>query len=133
MTVNAVADERTLREIYLASFETAVKEAKPWSVMSAYNRVNGEFCSENHHLLREILREEWGYEGVVISDWGAVNNQAKGIEEGFDLRILWRGRHVLNCFRFPQSGGCIVTFRQWPRFSGAIAPYGALSLQTNAP
>lgn len=91
MTVNAVADERTLREIYLASFETAVKEAKPWSVMSAYNRVNGEFCSENHHLLREILREEWGYEGVVISDWGAVNNQAKGIEEGFDLRMPCAG------------------------------------------
>jgi len=73
LTVDAVVDERALREIYLASFETAIKEAKPWTIMTAYNQVNGEHCSENHHLLKEILRDEWGYEGVVTSDWGAAN------------------------------------------------------------
>ena len=91
MSVNAVVDERALREIYLASFEAAVKEAKPWTVMSAYNQVNGEFCSESHHLIKEILRDEWGYEGVVASDWGAANDQAKGIAEGFDLRMPYAG------------------------------------------
>lgn len=91
MSVNEIVDERTLREIYLASFEAAVREAKPWTIMSAYNRVNGEFCSENHHLLREILREEWGYEGVVVSDWGAANDQARGMQEGFDLRMPYSG------------------------------------------
>ena len=87
MSVDAVVDERTLREIYLAAFETAVKEAKPWTIMGAYNKVNGSFCCENHHLLHEILRDEWGYEGVVMSDWGAVNDHVSGIPEGFDLRM----------------------------------------------
>lgn len=87
MSVNAVVDERTLREIYLASFEAVVKEAKPWTVMAAYNRVNGEFCCENHHLIHDVLRKDWGYEGVVVSDWGATNDQVKGIKEGFDLRM----------------------------------------------
>lgn len=91
MTMDAVVDERTLREIYLASFEAAVKEAKPWTIMAAYNKVNGEYCCENHHLIREILRDEWGYEGVVVSDWGATNNQVKGITEGFDLRMPYAG------------------------------------------
>lgn len=91
MTVDAVIDERTLREIYLASFEAAVKEAKPWTIMAAYNKINGEYCCENHHLLKEILRDEWGYEGVVVSDWSAANDQPKGMEEGFDLRMPYAG------------------------------------------
>ena len=74
MSVDAVVDERTLREIYLASFEYAVKEGEPWTVMAAYNRVNGDFCSENSRLLTEILREEWGFAGVVVSDWGLSMN-----------------------------------------------------------
>lgn len=92
MTVDARADERTLREIYLASFEAAVKEAKPWTVMAAYNKVNGEFCCENHHIVKEILRDEWGYKGVLVSDWGAANDQVKGISEGFDLRMPYAGK-----------------------------------------
>ncbi len=91
MNVDAVVDERTLREIYLASFETAVREAKPWTIMAAYNKVNGEYCCENHHLLKEILRDEWGYEGVVVSDWSATNDHPKGMEEGFDLRMPYAG------------------------------------------
>lgn len=91
MTVDAVVDERALREIYLASFETAVREAKPWTIMAAYNKVNGQYCCENHHLLREILRDEWGYEGVVVSDWGATNDPVEGMPEGFDLRMPYAG------------------------------------------
>lgn len=87
MSVDAVVDERTLREIYLASFEYAVKEGEPWTVMAAYNKVNGEFCSENTRLLTEILREEWKFDGVVVSDWGAVNERAHGIAAGLDLEM----------------------------------------------
>ena len=79
MSLNAVVDERTLREIYLASFEGAVKQSQPWTVMCAYNRVNGTYCSENEYLLTSILKKEWGLEGFVVSDWGAVNERAKGL------------------------------------------------------
>jgi len=92
LTVNAVVNERTLREIYLASFERAVKEGKPWAVMAAYNKVNGEYCSENKYILSDVLRSEWGFEGIVISDWGAVNDRVKGwmylIEWDLDVHPL---------------------------------------------
>lgn len=87
MTVDVLVDERTLREIYLASFEDAVKEAQPWTVMCAYNKVNGEFASESNYLLNDILRDEWGFEGFVVSDWGAVNERAAGLEHGLDLEM----------------------------------------------
>ncbi len=86
-SVNAVIDERTLREIYLSSFEEAVKVAKPWMIMSAYNKLNGDYCSENKHLLTEVLRDAWGYEGVVVSDWGAANEPVDGIKFGLDIRM----------------------------------------------
>ncbi len=87
MTINAELDERTLREIYLAAFETAVKKAKPWTVMCAYNKVNGSYCSENYKLLTEILKEEWGFEGLVVSDWGAVHDRVASLQAGLDLEM----------------------------------------------
>ncbi len=80
-------DERTLREIYLASFEGAVKNAKPWTVMNSYNRINGTYAAENKKFLTDILRNEWGYEGIVVSDWGAVNNRPADLEAGCDLEM----------------------------------------------
>lgn len=87
MVSNSVLDERTLREIYLTAFETAVKEGKPWSIMCAYNQINGTFCSENPYLLNQILRREWGFDGAVISDWGAVSNRGKSAKAGMDLEM----------------------------------------------
>ncbi|ACT02261.1 beta-glucosidase [Paenibacillus sp. JDR-2] len=87
MTSDSIVDERTLREIYLASFEGAVKKAQPWTVMCAYNKVNGEFASENQELLTAILKDEWGHEGFVVSDWGAVNERAKGLAVGLELEM----------------------------------------------
>ncbi|HCL03579.1 MAG TPA: glycosyl hydrolase [Lachnoclostridium phytofermentans] len=87
MTCSSEVDERTLREIYLAGFEMAVKEAGPWTVMSSYNKINGEYASENKKLLTDILREEWGFEGFVMSDWGAVNDRVKSIEAGLELEM----------------------------------------------
>ena len=87
MTIDTLVDERTLREIYLASFETAVKEAQPWTVMCAYNKLNGEFCSQNNRLLNEILRDEWNFEGFVVSDWGAVVDRDKALSAGLELQM----------------------------------------------
>ncbi len=87
MSVSAEITERALREIYLKSFEIAVKEASPWSLMCAYNRVNGTYCSEHPRLLTEILREEWGFDGIVISDWGAVNDRVDGLKAGLELEM----------------------------------------------
>ena len=86
-TSNSMIDERALREIYLSAFEMAVKEAQPATIMSAYNRLNGEYCTENSSLQQQILRDEWGYEGTVISDWGAVVDLGKSIEAGLDLEM----------------------------------------------
>jgi len=87
MTISSEVDERALREIYLAAFEDAVKYAKPATVMCSYNKVNGEYASENKYLLTDILRDEWGFDGIVVSDWGAVNNRVKGLASGLDLEM----------------------------------------------
>ncbi|MFC6715446.1 glycoside hydrolase family 3 C-terminal domain-containing protein [Branchiibius cervicis] len=85
--VSAQVDERTLREIYLSAFEHVVTTAGPWALMSSYNQVNGVPASENPHLLREILREEWGFDGVVMSDWGAVSDRVAALAAGLDLEM----------------------------------------------
>ena len=86
-TISAEVDERTLREIYLAGFENAVKNAQPKTVMCSYNQVNGVQSSENKRLLTDILRDEWGFKGYVVSDWGAVYHRVKGLMAGFDLEM----------------------------------------------
>lgn len=87
MTVDVIVDERTLREIYLPAFEIAVTRAQPWTVMSAYNRVNGTYCCEHPQLLQQILRDEWGFAGLVVSDWGANNDRVAAIRAGLDLEM----------------------------------------------
>lgn len=87
MVSDSVVDERTLREIYLTAFEIAVKEGKTQTLMTSYNKVNGTFADENVHLIREILRGEWGYDGAVISDWAGTNNKVKSTVAGSDLEM----------------------------------------------
>nr|AMC37202.1 glycosyl hydrolase [Alicyclobacillus sp. A4] len=87
MTTSAEVDERTLREIYLASFESAIKGGRPWTVMCAYNRLNGTYCSENGWLLSDVLRDDWEFDGIVMSDWGAVNDRVAGMGAGLDLEM----------------------------------------------
>lgn len=87
MVMNAVVDERTLREIYLTGLEIAVKEGGVKALMTSYNQVNGTYSNENTHLLKDILREEWGYEGIVITDWGGSNDHVKGVAAGSDLEM----------------------------------------------
>lgn len=87
MSSSSNADERTLREIYLAPFETAVKKAQPWTVMCSYNRINGIYASENPWLLTDVLRGEWGFAGYVMSDWGAVSDRVAGVAAGLDLEM----------------------------------------------
>ena len=87
MNGDSQMDERTLREIYLAAFEIAVKEGHPDTVMCAYNKINGEHCSDSKTLLMEILRNEWGFDGTVITDWGAMNDRIKGFQAGCDLNM----------------------------------------------
>ncbi|WP_241841635.1 glycoside hydrolase family 3 C-terminal domain-containing protein [Pseudofrankia sp. BMG5.36] len=91
MQVSAEVDERTLREIYLPAFERVVKQGRPSTVMCAYNRVNGVYASENRWLLTQVLRQEWGFEGVVISDWGAVHDRVAALAAGLDLQMPYDG------------------------------------------
>ena len=87
MTVNAVVDERTLRETYLLPFEITVKKAQPWTIMNSYNRVNGTYAAENKWLLTDVLRDDFGFEGVVITDWGAENERVPGLIAGQEIEM----------------------------------------------
>ena len=87
MTISSEVDERTLREIYLPAFETTVKKASPWTIMCSYNRINGVYSSENKWLLNDVLRDEWGFDGFVMTDWGAIADRVKGLEAGLELEM----------------------------------------------
>ena len=87
MSVDEIIDERTLNEIYLAAFEGAVKKAKPWTVMCSYNKINGTYTAAHHKYLTETLRDKWGFDGYVMSDWGAVNDRVEDLKAGLDLEM----------------------------------------------
>ena len=87
MAMDSVVDERTLRELYLTGFEIAVKEGNAKAIMTSYNEINGVYANENKHLLQEILREEWGFDGIVITDWGASNDHTAGVAAGSNLEM----------------------------------------------
>ncbi len=87
MSASSNADERTLREIYFPAFETSVRKSQPWTVMCSYNRINGVYASEDPWLLTKVLREDWGFEGYVMSDWGAVSDRVAGVKAGLDLEM----------------------------------------------
>jgi beta-glucosidase len=105
-TMSSDIDERTLHEIYLPAFEKAVKEAQPWTVMCSYNKVNGTFASEHHALLTEILKNEWGFEGFVVSDWGAIRDRVTALKAGLDLEMPGpKDRRVQAVIEAVRSGG----------------------------
>lgn len=105
MTSNSQIDERALREIYTTAFEMTVKEAQPMTIMACYNMVNGEYGCLNRHLLTELLREKWGFEGLVVSDWGACNDLPKALEAGMDLEMPGnKGIHAKDVRRALNNG-----------------------------
>ena len=119
MTVNAVVDERALREIYLYAFEQAVKGAQPYCIMNAYNKLNGTSCAQNKRLLTDILRTEWGFDGLVMSDWGATYNVAEAIDAGMDLEMPDGGNyHEQLTIKYVLYGGAR------PRLSKGCKPCG---------
>ncbi|HEY6676218.1 MAG TPA: glycoside hydrolase family 3 C-terminal domain-containing protein [Terrimicrobium sp.] len=96
MATSSNVDERTLHEIYLPAFEIAVRDGKPWTVMSSYNLVNGVYASEHEELLRDILRRNWGFAGFVVSDWGGINDRVAGLKAGTNLEMPGSGRYNAN-------------------------------------
>ena len=91
MASDSILDERTLRELYLTGFEIVVKEAKPRTIMSSYNLINGTYANENEHLLKDILRRDWGFDGAVVTDWGGSNDHALGVKNGSTLEMPFPG------------------------------------------
>jgi beta-glucosidase len=112
MVIDAIVDERALREIYLAGFEMAVKQTQPWTLMCSYNRINGEYGSQNKKTLTDILRNEWGFEGAVMTDWGAIVDRVKGLEAGLDLEMPYTGpandETILAAFREGRLSGEVL-------------------------
>lgn len=101
MVIDEIVDERALREIYLTAFEIAVKESQPWTVMNAYNRLNGTYCSENEWLQQKVLRDEWGFKGLIVTDWGASVDRVKGVKYGTDVEMPTSGE--LNAKRIVEA------------------------------
>ena len=105
MSSNSILDERTLREIYLTGFEIAVKEGKPKSIMTSYNLINGKYANENEHLLKDILKKEWGFQGAVITDWGGSNDHTEGVRCGSTLEMpVAGGSSVRELIKSVRSG-----------------------------
>jgi len=94
MSIDVIVSERALREIYLRAFEIAIEESRPWAIMASYNKVNGKYTTQNEWLLTKVLREEWGYDGLIMTDWGAGNNPIEQIKSGIDL-IMPGGDEIL--------------------------------------
>ena len=99
------ADERTKREIYYRPFEMAIKNAKPWAVMSSYNRVDEEYASENEELLQKVLREEFGFDGLVVSDWNAVNHKIRSVKSGLSLQMPGPSNKMEEVMEAVRQGG----------------------------
>ena len=113
MASDSVVDERTLRELYLTGFEIVVREAKPKTIMSSYNLINGTYANENRHLLMDILRGEWGFDGAVVTDWGGSNDHALGVQNGSTLEMPAPGGDaVRELMQAVQSGK--LPKRMWP-------------------
>lgn len=93
MVVNEAIDERAMRELYLAQYEIAVKEAQPWTIMNAYNRLNGTYCSQSEWLQQKVLRDEWGFKGLIVTDWGASVDRVEGVKYGTDLEMPSSGEY----------------------------------------
>lgn len=128
-TSDGIIDGRTLREMYLTAFETAVKEGRPSSVMCAYPKLNGTHCSDSEKLLTDILRTEWGFDGAVVTDWGAMNNRINGFRAGCDLKVSggkvsvtvtntgkYPGAEVVQLFIAPPAGGLHRPLRELKGF-----------------
>ena len=115
MANDSILDERTLRELYLTAFEIVVKEAKPKAIMSSYNKVNGVYANENKHLLVDILRKDWGFDGVVVTDWGGANDHVEGLKNGSTLEMpspgLGVARRLLKAVENGELSECIIDER----------------------
>lgn len=126
MSSSSDMDPRTLREIYMPAFEKAVKRGKPWTVMCSYNRVNGEYVNESRFLLTDVLRGEWGFDGYVMSDWGAVSDRVRGVHAGMDLEMPASGgvndRRVVEAYLGGQAVGGATRDILW----GDVNPCGRL-------
>jgi beta-glucosidase len=109
MATSSNVDERTLHEIYLPAFEIAVRDGKPWTVMSSYNLVNGVYASEHEELLRDILRGNWGFAGFVVSDWGGINDRVAGLKAGTNLEMPGSGRYNANKIIQAVQSGALST------------------------
>lgn len=93
---DSIVDERALREIYLRGFEIAVRHAQPWTIMMAYNKINGQYCTENSYLMQDILRDTWGFEGLTVSDWMATADRVKALKAGLDLEMPGTGHYTID-------------------------------------
>jgi beta-glucosidase len=127
MSTSSNVDERTLHELYLPAFEIAVKEAQPWSVMAAYNLINHVFASENRFLLQDILRKRWGFEGFIVSDWGAVHDGVAAVDAGLSLEMPGSGAyHRNNVIEAVRTGRLSVT-----KVDEAVLPLLAVILKAS--